>query len=227
MGLIKVNDFFDKVYLINLKRRPDKLKISTDLLNKLGIVFELFEGVDFCEGVPADYPNQPKSQFLINKPGAFGCLMSHIEIIKNAKKNNFDKILILEDDIAASENFINLFDQKVKDLPADWKLFYLGGSGHTGENEHNVTTKITEHISETTGTYTTSSYGVSSSLYDTILNKWDSGGETIDQIYVWRIQKQSNHACYTVRPNIMWQRACFSDIAQAHRDYEGFMKELK
>ena len=34
MENIKVNDFFDKVYLINLKRRPDKLKTSTDLLNK-------------------------------------------------------------------------------------------------------------------------------------------------------------------------------------------------
>jgi len=227
MELIKVNDFFDKVYLINLKRRPDKLKISTDLLNKLGIVFEVFNGVDFCDGIPADYPNQPKSQFLINKPGAFGCLMSHMKIISDAKKKKFDKILILEDDIAASENFINLFDQKVKDLPADWKLFYLGGSGHTGIDEHSVTTKITEHISETTGTYTTSSYGVSSDLYDTILDKFKNGTEAIDQLYVYGIQKKSDHACYTVRPNIMWQRACFSDIAQAHRDYESFMKELK
>ena len=56
MKNIKVNDFFDQVYLINLKRRPDKLKISTDLLNKLGIQFKLFEAIDFCDGIPEDYP---------------------------------------------------------------------------------------------------------------------------------------------------------------------------
>ena len=53
MENIKVNDFFDQVYLINLKRRPDKLKTSSDLLKKFNIDFEVFEAVDFCDGIPA------------------------------------------------------------------------------------------------------------------------------------------------------------------------------
>ena len=222
MENIKVNDFFDKVYLINLKRRPDKLKTSTDLLNKLGIEFKLFEAIDFCDGIPADYPVQPiHDSFLAkSKPGAFGCFMSHIEIIKDAKANKYNKILIFEDDVAAEENFVSLFSQKVKDLPDDWKLFYLGASGHTGVPKK----RITDNISQTFESFTTGSYGVHSSIYDTILEEEKTPCKPIDLFYVRCIQNVN--PCYVVTPTIMWQAAGFSDIAQANRNYTGFMKNM-
>jgi GR25 family glycosyltransferase involved in LPS biosynthesis len=219
---MKVNDFFDKVYLINLKRRPDKLKMTKELLDKFNITFELFEAVDFCEGIPEDYQHQPvKESFLTKvKPGAFGCLMSHLEVIKDAKKNNYNKVLIFEDDLATGDNFEFLFSQKVKDLPSDWKLFYLGASGHTGVPKK----KITDNISQTFESFTTGSYGVHSSLYDTILEEYKNPCRTIDQFYVRAIQ--SSFPCYVTSPTIMWQVPGFSDIAQAHRNYTGFMKNM-
>ena len=53
---INLNDFFDQVYLINLKRRPDKLKVCQQLFVKLNIKYKIFEAIDFCDGIPEDYP---------------------------------------------------------------------------------------------------------------------------------------------------------------------------
>ena len=222
MGHIKVNDFFDQVYLINLKRRPDKLKLCQELLAKLNIQFRVFEALDFIDGIPEDYPVKPiDGSFLGNyAPGAFGCYVSHLEVIKDAKKNNYDKILIFEDDVDADDNFVSLFSQKVKDLPQDWKLFYLGASGHTGVPKK----RVTDNISQTFESFTTGSYAVHSSIYDTILESEKVADKTIDLYYVRHIQ--STNPCYVVTPTIMWQAPGFSDIQQAHRNYTGFMKNM-
>ena len=141
-------------------------------------------------------------------------------LIKDAKKNNYDKILILEDDVAIDDNFLSLFSQKVKDLPQDWKLFYLGASAHTGIPKK----KVTDHISQTFESFTTSSYGIHSSIYDTILESEKVADKTIDLFLVKDIQ--STHPCYVVTPTIMWQSAGFSDIQQKHLNYTGFMKNI-
>ena len=222
MENITVNQFFDQVYLINLKRRPDKLKLCQELLAKLNIQFKVFEALDFIEGIPEDYPYKPiEGSFLGNRaPGTWGCYVSHLEVIKDAKKNNYDKILILEDDVAADDNFVYLFSQKIKDLPEDWKLFYLGASAHIGIPKK----KVTDHISQTFESFTTSSYGIHSSIYDTILESEKVADKTIDLFLVKDIQ--STHPCYVVTPTIMWQAAGFSDIHQKHLNYTGFMKNI-
>ena len=208
--------------MINLKRRPDKLKVCQQLFAKLNIKYKISEAIDFCDGIPEDYPVKPiEGSFLWDRaPGAWGCYVSHLEIIKDAKKNNYDKILILEDDVAIDDNFLSLFSQKVKDLPQDWKLFYLGASAHTGIPKK----KVTDHISQTFESFTTSSYGIHSSIYDTILESEKVADKTIDLFLVKDIQ--STHPCYVVTPTIMWQSAGFSDIQQKHLNYTGFMKNI-
>ena len=49
--MIKINDFFDKVYVINLKSRPERLKLCKQELNKNGIEHEVFEAVIGNPGV--------------------------------------------------------------------------------------------------------------------------------------------------------------------------------
>ena len=43
---ITVNEFFDRVFVINLDRRPDRLKQISNRLDRLGIEFERFSGYD-------------------------------------------------------------------------------------------------------------------------------------------------------------------------------------
>jgi glycosyl transferase family 25 len=218
-----INKYFDKVFLINLKIRPEKLKISTKLLDSYNIEFELYEAIDCTKGIPEDIP-RPRAGYLTNKPGAYGCLLSHLNVIRIAKERGYKNILILEDDIDLSKDFIKLFDEKVKDLPKDWMLFYLGGSGHTAPNSIHLT-KITEHISKTVKTMTTSSYAVNSSAFDIILNFHEKGMVMpIDQYYG---HFQRKYPSYVTRPNIAWQKPGISDIRfGCGSNYTGFMKEI-
>lgn len=57
--------------------------------------------------------------------GELGCLKSHYDVLTYAK-NNFDTILILEDDFLLSNNFKNDFEEFVQNIPTKWDLIYLG-----------------------------------------------------------------------------------------------------
>ena len=55
-----------------------------------------------------------------NPRGEFGCALSHLKAIMQAVADDVDQAMFLEDDI--------VFD-RIEDvaMPADWKVFYLGG----------------------------------------------------------------------------------------------------
>ena len=43
---MKLNDFFDKIFVINLERRPDRLEIFKQISNDLDFEFEVFKAYD-------------------------------------------------------------------------------------------------------------------------------------------------------------------------------------
>jgi len=65
-------------YVINLTERNDKKKYIEKLFNKQKIKFEFYR--------PIKNESNPRK----------GCLESHLHLIKNAIKNNYEKILIFD-----------------------------------------------------------------------------------------------------------------------------------
>ena len=65
------------------------------------------------------------------KPGQIGVYLSFIQIIQHAKHNNYDRVLILEDDVFFREDFIK-HAEEIKDKKED--VIFLG-SGHNYWNE--------------------------------------------------------------------------------------------
>lgn len=65
-------------FVINLKRRPDRLKSIQEELDYMGWEYEIFDAVDV---------------------GSYmGCTKSHLEIFKIAEERGYKKIMIIEDD---------------------------------------------------------------------------------------------------------------------------------
>ena len=207
---MKINEFFNEVFLINLKRRPDRLKLSTDKLNKLGIEFTLFEAGDGKMCIEEYQTNI--------KPGQLGCLLSHLNLIKHAKEKDLSNLLILEDDVSFNENFNNLFKESVKELPEDWDMFYLGGNAIVGQN-----TKITDTIFKSNQVGTTHSYAIKNTIYDLILesNKYEL---PIDSLFTEVLNRKVN--TYIISPAITFQDESFSDVQDGHRNYT-FLKNRK
>ena len=74
----------------------------------------------------SDYLSDNNKEYII---GATGCKLSHLGIIKDALKNNYENVLIFEDDITFIDNFIvylNDFINKVSNM--NWDMLYLGGN---------------------------------------------------------------------------------------------------
>ena len=115
-----INTFFDKIYCLNLDRRQDRWAESEIEFKKHGLQVERFAAID---GNDITLP----SGSLI-KTGDMGCLLSHIAIFKLMVEKGMQKILILEDDVEFAENFNELFNSLISQVPEFWDMIYFGGN---------------------------------------------------------------------------------------------------
>ena len=104
-------NFFDKIYCINLKHRPDRYISANKIFKDLNIPNVEFY---FAE----------KSA----KGGRYGCFESHINVIKKAYNSGCNNILIFEDDLRPSIFYnLNLLEESIEFMKNnDWDVFYLG-----------------------------------------------------------------------------------------------------
>lgn len=65
-------------FVVNLERRPDRLSHIKNEMNYIGWDYEIFNAID---------TNNHK-----------GCSLSHIEILKIAKKREYNSVMVIEDD---------------------------------------------------------------------------------------------------------------------------------
>lgn len=114
---------FDKIFVISLsKKRPNKFQ---EFIGRLPSCWsnDDITLLDAVDGSNIELPvwwNQ-------NLKGAYGCLMSHVSILKEIGQCNYTNTLIFEDDAIFCNDFENKLDAVFKELPPDWNQLYLGG----------------------------------------------------------------------------------------------------
>jgi glycosyl transferase family 25 len=129
-----LENYFDKIYVITLSRATDRHQHIKEELK--GLNYSLFWGQDKDEFEVSELEEQniynealARKAHRWNKPmppGMIGCSWSHKLIYEDVIKNNYKRVLILEDDIIIDKSNISTFPQMLKELPADWELLYLG-----------------------------------------------------------------------------------------------------
>lgn len=99
----------DKIFLINLAKRKDRLEQATEQLNKYNVPFERIEAIEMLDG-------------------AEGLRLTMIGIFEKAIENNWQHILVFEDDLDIIESAFNeVMEEVVQQLPHDYDMIYLGG----------------------------------------------------------------------------------------------------
>jgi len=98
--------YVDKIYVINLAHHTERLASLTEHLKK----HDIFEYVTIFPGV-----------YLPQDP-THGCRLSHMGILDDAIKNNYEIIMVLEDDCRFTEFPFNLTER----VPEDWMMVYPG-----------------------------------------------------------------------------------------------------
>ena len=110
---------FAAIYVISLVSRLDRRAEIRQELGRLGI--EIGRGaVQYIDAVkPADDGGFPSR-------GAHGCFLSHLEVLRQARKSGLRRFLLLEDDAMIARNFASA-DALVGFCDTDeWDFLYLG-----------------------------------------------------------------------------------------------------
>lgn len=186
---MKVNDWFEKVVVINLDRRTDRMEKLNAQLKELGIEYERFSAIDAN---------------VLGVEGMVAGTMSHVMVMK---KYAGKRILILEDDALFCDDFNEKFAEVMPELPSDWGIFYLGAllPKHTGEVQ-DFGNKYWFKQVMSTGSH---AYCVRPDIMNDIAYRLDS--------YQWYIDiglrlENVNYPCYIAQPNLVTQFASFSDL---------------
>ena len=146
---------FDHVYVINLPNRTDRRNRITKQLNMLKISCEIVPAVkgvflkefyeyektnifpttistthEFYKADVREWKNRIgfMEQKLKRKAvcaGGYGYLKTYINILEDAIKNNYNQILVLDDDSIFHNQFHSLFQQQILNMP-QWDIWNLG-----------------------------------------------------------------------------------------------------
>lgn len=112
--------YFDKTFVINLPERVDRRREISDELVRIGSSKDSEKVVIFPAIKPIDLQGFPSL-------GARGCFLSHLAILREAKDQGYERVLILEDDLVFSKILLQQQDSIVAKLNSSkWDLVYLG-----------------------------------------------------------------------------------------------------
>lgn len=220
----KLLSFLNKIYIINLKERDDRLKQVMKQIKDYNIKnYKIFEGLKprFKEIDPKIYKNYSlhlcsnKEKYIV---GATGCKLSHRKIIGESIDNNYDFILILEDDFEFSDNFLsklNNFLEKIKSL--EWDMLYLGGN-FKGKPINDYCIKTNQkNIYKCKNVACTHSYILSKKLFKKVYTELEKYPGEIDEYYVNCIQPF--YKTYIYDPILIKQSKSYSNIIQKNTNY--------
>lgn len=199
------------VFYINLESRTDRKQFFENQMKMIGF--------------PAKRFNAVKHNF-----GALGCSLSHLALLRHAKTNNLDHILIMEDDIM----FLNpqMFITNLNNLLSNHKdfdvLLIAGNNMGTYTRLDNFCVKITK-CQTTTGYLVKKHYydklieNVEIGINNLILNNALTNSFAIDQYWG---SLQLADKWYLLTPLTVSQKPDYSDIEKRFINYNLIMMDL-
>lgn len=117
---MKFIDFFNRIYVLNLPERTDRLKYIKQEMTRIDMPFES----DKVRLFPAI---KPKNKEPFVKLGSKGCFLSTLKILKESREENLKNLLILQDDAQFLPTFQDHEASLVSQLrEKDWDIVQFG-----------------------------------------------------------------------------------------------------
>lgn len=199
------------VFYINLNSRPDRKQHIENQMKLLNWKAKRFPAI-------------------LHKDGAIGCALSHLALIRYAKNNNLDHILILEDDATFLNPvlFLTSLNQFLQSH-TEFDVLLLAGN-NMGDFQ-----QINTNCVKVTYCKTTTAYLVQKHYYDTLINNFV---ESINLLRLYPTFKfkyaidqhwsslQSVHNWFLLTPLSIIQRPDVSDIEKCYTNYGELMLVL-
>jgi hypothetical protein len=200
--------YFDRIYVINLQHRLDRLTEFKKQLASAGLSqFFINHKIEVFSAI--NIPNK----------GYEGCKLSHYSIVKSAKAQGLSRILVFEDDasfIGSIENLVKSISQLKK---IKWDIFYLGC------NPLDPLNQLDYNLAKVKNAYTTHSIAYNSSFYDHFIKSVDlKEFEILDE---WlATHAQYKFSCVASYPLQFTQTAGFSNIERREVNYQNIAENF-
>lgn len=195
-----IDKIVDQIYIINMDKDINRMKELNNKMNNLGLKYKRISGVD-GKKIYNKYKHKTKL-----RPGQLGCLLSHQNVLKDAIKNNYNNILVLEDDVIFHKNFHNEFKKKYKyliDRENEFDLIYLGCSQSLGGVGQWNSTNLKKEYYDNYSTDGTFAMLINKNLYKPILFYTNKLDIPIDTSISINILKKKKYKCYSFYPHII------------------------
>ena len=202
MQKFNTNNYFDKIIFINLDRRQDRWKQVLEEFRQNKITnFERFSAVD-----GNSIPN--KTDWLTG--ARIACCLSHAAVLQKMIDNNWQRILILEDDAKFIENYERRFQKRIPQIPEDFDILYFCG------NNPQIISKTSTHVYKISHCLSTGAYAISLNFAKSMIDNILRADEAVDIIYK---NNTPDYNCYIFEPYLIVQRPGFSDIENKMTNY--------
>ncbi len=236
-----ITDYFDKIYLVNLRKDFEKKIKSTNQLLRAGIEYELIEAVDGYSGKPmakyTEYTSRPLGKLnrfqefsemelsrgkpFIESPGAFGYILTYMRVIEDAKKKGYERILILEDDVLLHFDFEYQSQKFLRNIDNGWKIIHFGASQykweHIDESEALQQGFYAPRRIDTCGSF---ALGIHQSIFDEVIDSAGAFDSPFDLFPLGEIYEKYTGECYVCFPNIVMPDVSKSGIREDRCQYE-------
>jgi GR25 family glycosyltransferase involved in LPS biosynthesis len=147
-------------------------------------------------------------------PTEIAALRSHYNLLKFAHENNFESILILEDDVDFCDDFKNKLSAAMLELPYDWECLHLAGSSPIDCLIQY--SPLLDRCLKSWGGY---AYIVRHSAIPKLLSELEKEQTQLDTHYTWIMKDMK---WYKTKEMLVYHLPGYSEIMKQNRD----IKEL-
>lgn len=133
-----LENYFDKIFVVSIPRFADRHKKVEKHLE--GLHFDFFWGADKLqldmEAIQQDGTYDDATTKKLHRfgkglnLGEVACSLSHRMVYEQMVANNWNKVLIFEDDVLPLYNNLEQLPAALNELPSDWELLYFGYLKH-------------------------------------------------------------------------------------------------
>lgn len=205
-------------FYLNLKKRPDRNLNMLKELTKTKHNILRFEAID---GTNLPTPKNFKPTIPNSSNKQYATFLSHLEMLKIAKKNNWDKLLILEDDIELCNDFDERLDFFLNKLPNDFEIAYLGFN----DIKETKLKKIDVNISIVENVFGCFGMVINGNFLDKLINTLETKFSVIDNVIMNEIHPTNK--CYSFIPFLVYVKDDYSDIWNMNRSLMNIKKYYK
>jgi GR25 family glycosyltransferase involved in LPS biosynthesis len=224
---MRIDQYFDKIYVLNLHRRPERREEMKRRLAFAGVEnYEFFGATDGAVMRKIWESHHRENSSFVNS-NYLACAVSHLAIYHDAVTKNYGRILVLEDDVRIRRDLNTYFSSAIKLVPEDWnELLYLGFiplSDDCSRWDYNVFADkfINSNVFVAKNLWGLYSYGISSSCMMRTLDWYEENFPMeIDRYFVQEVQPMGSS--YAITPQMFCAEDGVSD--NSHKNEKGMME---